>query len=55
MKKTRWYFHLRGQVYGYGPIGPMKKAEAKEYIREYFGNGRRLPCGTQIWKAQDKR
>ena len=51
MKKRKWYFHLRGQVYGNGAIGPMTKEEAKRFIRRAFGNGKRIPNGTQIWRS----
>lgn len=46
----RWYFLLRGQPYAYGPIGPMTLEKAKEDIRESWGNGNKLPHGTQIWR-----
>jgi hypothetical protein len=49
--KHRWYFHLRGQVYVYGPTGPITKGELLEYLREQWGTGRRIPCGTQFWMA----
>jgi hypothetical protein len=49
--KYRWYFHLRGQVYAYGPVGPMTRSELLEYLRETWGNGKRVPYGTQIWRS----
>jgi len=51
IKKVRWYFHLRSQVYAYGPTQPMTKEELKDYLREYWGNGKRVPYGTQCWRA----
>jgi hypothetical protein len=50
-RKFRWYFHLRGQVYAYGPTYTMTKEELKEYLREYWGNSKRIPYGTQYWRA----
>jgi len=50
MKLHRWYYHLRGQTYAYGPIGPMSLKAAKKSIRDGWGNGKRVPYGTQIWK-----
>ena len=50
MKLHRWYYHLRGQVYAYGPIGPMTLEDAKKSIRDGWGGGKRVPYGTQIWK-----
>jgi len=47
----KWYFHLRGQSYAYGPIGPMTEKEVRTYIKITWGNGRNIPPGTQIWKA----
>jgi len=49
-KKQRWYYHLRGQVYAYGPTSPMTKMELLEFLRNAWGNGR-VPYGTQYWKA----
>lgn len=49
-KLSRWYFLLPGQPYAYGPIGPMTKEQAKQDIRASWGNGKRIPYGTQIWK-----
>jgi len=52
MKRCKWYFHLRGQVYAYGPVGPMTKTELLEYLREQWGNGQRIPYGTQVWQTK---
>jgi len=51
-RKFRWYFHLRGQVYAYGPVGPMTKGELLEYLREQWGNGKRIPYGTGYWRTR---
>ncbi|MBS3906303.1 MAG: hypothetical protein KGZ49_04610 [Syntrophaceae bacterium] len=52
MNRCRWFFHLRGQVYAYGPVGPMTKTELLEYLREQWGNGQRIPYGTQVWRTR---
>ncbi len=51
-KRTRWFFHLRGQVYAYGPVGPMTERELKDYLRTFWGNGKRIPYGTQYWRTR---
>ena len=51
MNKHKWYVHLRGQVYAYGPMHPMTRTDLHVYLREYWGNGKRVPYGTQIWRA----
>jgi len=50
--RTRWYFKLRGDAYGLGPVGPMTKEDLKTYIRKWFGIKNRIPSGTQIWKLK---
>jgi hypothetical protein len=50
-KRYRWYYHLRGQVYAYGPTSPMTKGELWDFLRKCWGNGKRVPYGTQFWRA----
>jgi len=47
-----WYFHLRGEVNIYGPVGPMTRKEMVDYLRSFWGNGR-VPYGTQFWKVRE--
>jgi len=48
----RWYYHLPGQVYAYGPTTQQFATErdAREHIRRSWGFVR-LPRGTEVWKA----
>lgn len=34
MKKRKWYFHLRGQVYANGSIGPVDIEELRHWLEE---------------------
>jgi hypothetical protein len=51
-RRSMWYFHLRGKVNIYGPVGPMTRKEMVDYLRSFWGNGR-VPYGTQFWKVRE--
>ena len=51
--KSKWYFHLQGEVYANGPTDELHKYEMKEYLREAWGNGKRIPDRTQYWRTND--
>lgn len=51
-RESRWYYHLRGQVYAYGPTQEMTEDELKEFLRTAWGNGKRVPYGTQYWRTR---
>jgi len=49
---SRWYYHLRGQVYAYGPTQLMTEIELLDFLRRAWGNGKRIPYGTGYWRTR---
>ena len=50
-RKKRWNYHFRGNVYSFGPTSYMYQYQMKEYLCDYWGDGKRIPDGTQFWEA----
>lgn len=44
-----WYYAMPGDGMAAGPIYGDTEAEARAYIREWYGIDR-LPKGTQVWE-----
>jgi len=51
-RMSRWYYHLPGQVYAYGPTTGYysNERDARDLIRRSWGF-KRLPRGTEVWRA----
>ena len=56
MKKKRWFYHLPGQPYAYGPSEfdePVDEAEVRRMIlRSWYPGRKRLPNGVEVWPGQ---
>uniref|UniRef100_A0A6M3M7H9 Uncharacterized protein n=1 Tax=viral metagenome TaxID=1070528 RepID=A0A6M3M7H9_9ZZZZ len=56
MKAWRWFYHLPGQVYAYGPTTEYlsSESEVRERVRRSWGF-KRLPRGTEVWKSNYRK
>lgn len=52
-RRYEWFFQLRGETDVYGPVGPMTKREMRDYLRTFWGDGKRIPYGTIWWRRND--
>lgn len=51
-RMSKWYFKLHGGAQAYRPVGLfITERKARAWIRGWLGGVKRLPNGTEVWRA----